>query len=342
MINGWLLVIALVFSFALTGGVRHYAIVREVLDIPNARSSHSIPTPRGGGAAIVCTFLLASGLACYLGSVTGPMFYGLLSAGSLVAIVGFLDDHGHIAALWRLLAHFAAAAIALFWLGGMPELDFGLFRLNGFEVLTPLGLFYLVWMLNLYNFMDGIDGLAATQAVTCCLSASLLYGFSGHFELLAQPVLLAMAAGGFLVWNFPPAKIFMGDAGSGFLGLALGVMALQASTVIPDFFWVWCIIMGVFIVDATFTLSRRCLTGSRIYEAHRTHAYQYAARSTGSHRTVTLTVALINLFWLLPMAAAVVFLGLNGVIGVAVSYVPLAWLAFHYKAGKPEPSAVSA
>jgi Fuc2NAc and GlcNAc transferase len=338
MISGWLIAVALLMSGALTGAVRHYAITRELMDIPNARSSHSMPTPRGGGVAIVFTFLCAAAFAWQQGTLASPLLGCLLAAGGLVAIVGFLDDHGHIAARWRLLAHFAAAGMALYGLGGMPALTLGPFRLDAFWALNILGLLFLVWMLNLYNFMDGIDGLASVQAMTTCLSACMLYGFVEEQALIAAPALLAAAVGGFLVWNFPPAKIFMGDAGSGFLGIVLGALAIHAATVQPKYFWVWCILMGVFIVDATFTLVRRCLNGSKVYEAHRTHAYQYASRSTGSHRVVTLSVGLINLCWLLPIAAAVAFWGLNGVTGVAVSYVPLLWLAFHYQAGKNEAS----
>jgi Fuc2NAc and GlcNAc transferase len=338
MISDWLLLLgtAATLSFALTAAVRHYAITRDLLDIPNARSSHSLPTPRGGGVAIVFTFLLAAGLGWRQGALSVDLFYGLFSAGGLVALVGFLDDHGHIAARWRLLAHFSAAATALYWLNGMPALDMGVAHVNSLLILNALGMLYLVWVLNLYNFMDGIDGLAALQAITTCLSACALYGLAGNVELMAAPALLAMAVSGFLVWNFPPAKIFMGDAGSGFLGLVLGVMAIQAASTLSDYFWVWCILMGAFIVDATFTLLRRCLNGSKVYEAHRTHAYQYAARRTGSHLTVTLGVALINIFWLLPVAAAVLFWKLNGIMGVVVSYVPLILLAIHYQAGKKE------
>jgi Fuc2NAc and GlcNAc transferase len=336
MISGWLLAVSTLLSFILTGAMRRYALSRKLMDIPNMRSSHSIPTPRGGGVAIVLTFLLVAGLAWQQGILPLSILCCLAGAGGIVAIVGFLDDLGHIAARWRLLAHFVAAAVALYWLNGMPPLDLGVTQVSAFWIVNALGLFYLVWLLNLYNFMDGIDGLAAFQAVTTCLSACLLYRLTGHAELMAPPALLAMAVTGFLIWNFPPAKIFMGDAGSGFLGLALAVMAIQAASSLADYFWVWCILMGVFIVDATFTLCRRCLSGSKVYEAHRTHAYQYAARRTGSHLIVTAAVVMINFFWLLPVSAAVLFWGLNGVVGVVVSYVPLIFLAIRYQAGQKE------
>lgn len=196
--------------------------------------------------------------------------------------------------------------------------------------------FYLVWLLNLYNFMDGIDGIASVEAICACLGACLLYWLGGFEQLLMLPLLLAMAVAGFLYWNFPPARIFMGDAGSGFLGIALGVLSLQAAWVSSQLFWCWLILLGVFIVDATYTLIRRLSRGDKIYEAHRSHAYQFASRLYGKHLPVTVAVGALNLFWLLPVALGVMLLGLDGVLGVIIAYVPLVILAVRYRAGALE------
>ncbi|MNZ48465.1 putative undecaprenyl-phosphate N-acetylglucosaminyl 1-phosphate transferase [compost metagenome] len=196
--------------------------------------------------------------------------------------------------------------------------------------------FYLVWMLNLYNFMDGIDGLASVEAICACVGACLVYWIAGHSSLAIAPLVLAMAVLGFLVWNFPPAKIFMGDAGSGFLGIILAVMSLYAAWTNPLFLWAWLILLGVFIVDATFTLIRRLLRGDKVYEAHRSHGYQYASRKYGSHRAVTLAIAAINLLWLVPMAILVVMQYLDGMAGLVLAYVPLVLLAFKFHAGELE------
>jgi Fuc2NAc and GlcNAc transferase len=191
-----------------------------------------------------------------------------------------------------------------------------------------------VWLLNLYNFMDGIDGIAGTEGVTVCLGGVLLSvaqpaGGAGW----ALPSLLAVAALGFLAWNFPPAKIFMGDAGSGFLGLMLGVLAVHAAGISSAWLWSWIILLGVFVVDSTVTLLNRLWRRERVYEAHRNHAYQRAARRIGSHRTVTLCVAAINIVWLLPIALSVGTGRLNGLLGTVIGYVPLIWLAHRYGAG---------
>jgi Fuc2NAc and GlcNAc transferase len=325
----------LLVSLLLTWVLRRYALSRSLMDIPNGRSSHSVPTPRGGGVAIVLTFLVALVLVALAGWVSWNAAWPLLGAGALIAVVGFLDDHGHIAARWRLLAHFAAAIWALCWIGGLPtislagvELDLGWFG----HVLAAL---YLVWMLNLYNFMDGIDGIASIEAVCACSGACLVYWLTGHESLMLAPMLLAVAVLGFLYWNFPPARIFMGDAGSGFLGVVIGVLSLQAAWAAPQMLWVWLILLGVFVVDATFTLGRRLLRGDKVYEAHRSHAYQYASRQAGRHLPVTLTVMAINLLWLLPIALFV-GLGFDGVLGLVVAYVPLVGLAIKFHAGELE------
>ena len=325
-----------IFSAALTGLLRRYALARGVIDVPNARSSHALPTPRGGGVAIVLGTALALP-ALWAAEVIAPaQLWALLGAGGVVAVVGFADDHGHIAARWRLLAHFSAAAWALAWLGGLPPVPFlTALQMPGW-VGAVFGALYLVWMLNLYNFMDGIDGIAGVEAVCACLGGAALYLLSGHPALSLLPLVLAAAVAGFLCWNFPPAKIFMGDAGSGFLGITLGVLSLQAGGVSPQLFWAWVILLGVFVTDATVTLLRRLLRGEKLYQAHRSHAYQHAARHFGRHRPVTLAVAAINLLWLLPLALGVGSGILGALAGVVLAYAPLALLAFRFRAGAVE------
>jgi Fuc2NAc and GlcNAc transferase len=335
----WLVPALLLISFGLTGLLRKYAISRSIIDIPNARSSHSIPTPRGGGVAIVIAFVLALVLLGVFRLETWPVLVGYLGAGTLIAVIGFMDDHGHIAARWRLLGHFLAAVWALFWLGGLAPL-----AVLGYSVdLGWLGAvaaaFYLVWMLNLYNFMDGIDGIASFEAICACLGVCVIYWLTGHNQLVYAPLLLSMAVAGFLIWNFPPAKIFMGDAGSGFLGIILGCLSLQAAWAGSEFLFAWLIMLGVFVVDATFTLIRRLVRGDKVYEAHRSHGYQFASRLYGTHRPVTLAVVVINTLWLLPLAIGVGLQYIDGAVGLMLAYIPLIALAVKYKAGQLEQAA---
>lgn len=329
------LLVPLIASAMLTALLRRYALASSLLDIPNARSSHQVPTPRGGGLAIVVVFLAGLPVLSAMGVLATGSLWALLGAGAWIAGVGFWDDHGHVPARWRLAAHFIAAAWGLFWLGGMPPLPFLGHVIELSWLGTILGLFYLVWLLNLYNFMDGIDGLASIEAMTVCAGGILLYLLAGNGQYGAL-ALLAMAVAGFLCWNFPPAKIFMGDVGSGFLGIVLGLFSIQAAWTAPQFFWSWLILLGVFIVDATWTLLRRFLSGERVYQAHRSHAYQYAARRYHGHRPVSLTVGAINLCWLLPLAAGVGMGKLDGVTGLILAYSPLLLLAIFFKAGTRE------
>ncbi|WP_286784777.1 MULTISPECIES: MraY family glycosyltransferase [Pseudomonas] len=333
----WLLIPTVaVLSLLLTAILRRYALAHSLMDIPNARSSHTVSTPRGGGVAIVLSFLPGVLVLAGLDALSWPTAFALLGSGGWVAVIGFLDDHGHVAARWRLLAHVVAAIWALAWLGGLPPVAvFGGVVEAGWAG-YGVAVLFLVWLLNLYNFMDGIDGIAGVETLTVCASGALLYVLIGQLDLALLPLLLAVAAGGFLYWNFPPAKIFMGDAGSGFLGMAIGVLALQAGWVAPQLLWCWMILLAVFIVDATWTLLRRLLRGDKVYEAHRSHAYQHASRRHEGHLPVTMTVLAINVCWLLPVALAVGVGYLDGFLGFGLACTPLVLLAMKYNAGKQE------
>ncbi|OEC40025.1 glycosyl transferase [Pseudomonas sp. 1D4] len=338
MILVFLIALLSILAFALTAVLLRYALSRNLLDVPNERSSHFMPTPRGGGVAIVVVYIFGLFIARKIGlDITDEIFWALVGAGGAMALLGFLDDHGHIAARWRILGHFAAAIWILYLLGGAPAILIFDSEWRFGQVGCVAATLYLVWMLNLYNFMDGIDGIASCEAICVCVSAAFLGFLSGQQgSSLVLSLLLAAAVCGFLFWNFPPAKIFMGDAGSGFLGLVLGALSLKAGWENPKLLWVWMILLGVFIVDATYTLVHRSLRGERVYEAHRSHAYQYASRCYRGHLPVTMAVVAINLFWLLPIAALVATGLMEGFWGLLLAYSPLAWLARRFRAGMPE------
>lgn len=323
----WLLTAVFAASWVLTLLLRRYAVAKSLLDIPNERSSHSVPTPRGGGVAIVISFLLALPCLSSLELLGSEALYGLLGSGLFVAVIGWADDHGHIAVKWRLLGHFVAAAWALYWLNGFPPMDFFGVKVDMGWFGNFIALIYLVWMLNLYNFMDGIDGLASAEAISVCLGMCLVNWIYGSVELVWGLLALVAAVCGFFCWNIPPARIFMGDAGSGFLGLTLGVIGISLASN-PLLFWSWVILLGVFVVDATFTLIARFVEGAKIYDAHRSHAYQYAVRRFDSHAKVVGAVILINVLWLLPISILVAMGMVHGVVGVFVAYTPLVLLVY--------------
>lgn len=331
-VGAWMLV-GLAMSCLLTAMARRYALSSQLLDHPNDRSSHSVPTPRGGGIAIVASCLLLAVALSSLGLIEPRLLAATLGAGAVVAILGFMDDRSGVAARWRFMGHAASAAWVVFWLNRIPHVPvFGV--MVDLHLVGPLiSAFYIVWMVNLFNFMDGIDGIASVEAITSALGGALVWWLAGSGSGWMLALVFASCVGGFLLWNFPPAKIFMGDAGSGFLGLMVALLSLWCGQSAPHLFWAWFILIGCFMVDGTTTLVRRVRRGDKFNEAHRSHAYQYAARQFGAHRPVTLAVAAINLLWLMPIAVAVALGWLDGVLGVMISYAPLLWLAFHFKAG---------
>jgi Fuc2NAc and GlcNAc transferase len=328
-----LLILAASLSCALTAAMRRYALSASLMDHPNDRSSHTTPTPRGGGVAIVATFLLLVCALFALERVAAGLLVAILGSGVLVALLGYVDDRRHLPARYRFFGHLVAAAWVLGWIGQLPAvpvfgvvLDLGLLT-------TLLSALYIVWSINLFNFMDGIDGIASLEAIAVSLCGGWLWWTVQPDGDWPVALLFAASTLGFLVWNFPPARIFMGDAGSGFLGLMVALLALWSSRTAPSLFWSWFILGGCFMVDATTTLVRRVRRGERFHVAHRSHAYQYASRRYKSHRVVTLAVLALNLLWLLPLAAAVAMQRLDGVLGVLIAYAPLTALAWHFKAG---------
>lgn len=288
----------LVLAFALaalmagvgTGLVRRYALSRSLLDRPNHRSSHVVPTPRGGGLAVAVTSLGLIALAMAAGLVSMRPGGALLGGGIIVAAVGWIDDHRGLGAPVRAVAHLLAATWSVGWLGGVPSVTLGTTRLELGWSGSLLAIVGTVWLINAYNFMDGIDGIAGVTGVIAGMFGSLLLMRVDPAIALVSAIVAGSCAG-FLKWNWPPARIFLGDIGSGLLGFLFATCAIGAESrggpgVVP-----WLLLLGVFVVDATVTLLRRVLRSERWYEAHRSHAYQRLIQAGWSHRAVTCAVA---------------------------------------------------
>jgi Fuc2NAc and GlcNAc transferase len=301
---GWLLVFGALGTTAIgTELVRRYALRVRLLDEPNARSSHTVPTPRGGGLAIVAVCVL-NWIALYvMGLVEVRLVLALSLGGLAVAAVGFLDDRKGVDARIRLMIHLMAAtlAIAVLFASTGPDVRTGEFGYPWLRwVLAVLG---IAWFLNLFNFMDGIDGIACSEAAFISLGGAFLHLLSGGSAgEVFSALVVGGAALGFLYWNYPPAKVFMGDVGSGFLGYVLAVLAVSSAQGNMSALFPWLTLAAVFLADSGVTVLRRALRGERVYLAHRTHAYQWLARRWLSHRRVTIIVMAINLFYLLPLA----------------------------------------
>lgn len=326
--------VSLVGSAVITGLVRVYALRVNLLDIPNQRSSHASSTPRGGGLGIVLVFLAAVGTLWFLGSMEQNHAIAFLLGGGLVAGISFVDDHGHVSAKWRFLVQIMAAAQAVYFLGGIPEVQIGETVFNPGAIGDVLTVAFLVWFINAFNFMDGIDGIAATEAICIAGGALMLTSIDGGASVPILLATLTMACLGFLVWNWPPARIFMGDVGSAFLGFALAAIAIYSCFQGALAIWSWLILAGVFIVDSTVTLAVRILNREDWLSAHRTHAYQIASRRFSSHSQVTLGIAGINVFWLLPLAFLSEVAPANGWWLTVAAWVPLLGLSTWLGAGK--------
>ncbi len=334
-----LAIIVFVSSAVGTGLMRVYAQRRNLLDVPNQRSSHNVATPRGGGLSLVIVFLAAVAGLFFFGSLPLNISFALLAGGAIVAGVGFVDDHRHVAARWRFLAQLIAATFAVSMLGGLPEFQLGATRVDLGLAGDVAAVVFTVWLINLYNFMDGIDGIAAIEALTITGGVLVIgWGSDGGF-LTVLLACFAAAAAGFLVWNWPPAKIFMGDVGSGFVGFVLATLAIFSSSfgIMP--IWCWLILAGVFLVDATITLVTRVINGEEWYSAHNNHAYQKASRRLKGHRPVTVAVFTINLIWLFPVAWYACVRPDFGWWLTLVAWTPLVGLALVMKAGRPELAA---
>jgi Fuc2NAc and GlcNAc transferase len=306
------------------------------MDIPNERSSHITPTPRGGGIAFVSTSLIGFLILLLNDALNRTELLSLCCAGVIVAIAGHLDDRQKISgATVRLVLHAISAIILIVGVGIPAQISLFDRTVNTGIVGSILGVIYLVWLLNLFNFMDGTDGIAASEAIFIALAGAFLnYHVLSHANHSDAAIVLAASTFGFLLYNWSPAKIFMGDVGSGYLGIVIGGLSLMAAKQQHELLWVWIILLAVFVSDATITLIRRLLRKQKPHVAHRSHAYQHLAIRFNSHAKVSLIVLAINVVWLLPIAFLVADNQIPGTTGVVIAYVPLLVAALILGAGK--------
>lgn len=297
-----------------------------LVDTPNSRSMHQRPVPRGSGIALVVAAIISATVFWMLGRITWEVFGTTIVGALLVGGVGFGDDRSNLSIRIRLPVHFLASAIVIF----------GLFEVTSSQLPIALVLCVaLAWLLNLYNFMDGIDGIALQQSVFLSLGSLIaLGGLSSPWSL--SLISIAVGSASLLYWNWSPARIFLGDVGSGFLGFYFGAVAVHSIILGESPVLIWPMLWGVFIVDTSITLTRRMLSGQQWLRPHRSHAYQKAAARLGSHSLVSTICFGINVLWLLPWVVAVQY-GLVGQIAAAiVSLTPLFLAALLLGAGERE------
>jgi len=324
----FLLIICSALLTLILGGIFYrYNNIPNLIDVPNSRSSHASPTLKGGGVVIMFTFIAFLMGLYYLDILSSKIYLDLVMCSCVIGLVGFMDDIKEVNPRIRLVIHFLTAAIGLYLLNGFKEVLFLGDTVNLGLLGNVLAMIYIVWFLNLYNFMDGIDGIASLQAITVCGAFAFInFWIFPSFDLWKVSLLFTSCILGFLYWNFPKAKIFLGDTGSGFIGLFLALFSIEASNNQPVLLWVFLILMSVFLVDATLTLFYRIYNNEVIFKAHSSHAYQKATTIFNSHILVTNFICLINLLWLFPMAFLVALGLIQGIVGLGIAIFPLTLL----------------
>ena len=313
------LVLTLLASALFCGVYLKLARRWQILDLPNERSSHELPTPHGGGVPLVLALLVGLACAAVFGTHWSSHYLWLAAGAVLLMSLGVLDDLRGLSVRSRFALYSLVCVLTVVLL-----LDpFGSASL-AMLALAVVAAFALLWMLNLYNFMDGIDGIAGVQCFLACCSAALLSWLgSGDGQYALFCLLLAAAHAGFLVWNWPPARLFMGDAGSVPTGYLLGALAIAGTVEGQLNIAAWLILLAAFITDASYTLLKRIIAGQPFTRPHREHAYQRLSRHWGGHLPVDMAVIALNGLWLFPLAWTSTTWPKFSILLVILAYLPL-------------------
>ena len=311
-------VLLAVLSALLVGLYHKVATQIGLLDTPTSRSSHRRATASGAGIVLAGIFFAVIVLLQSGERINGNTAL-LFAMASSVAIVGWLDDRFQLGIILRFGVYALFAILSVVLIGVGPPLA------------AIAAMLFVLAHMNMFNFMDGIDGLAISQTIFCCGAAAWLLPPGSVSELVPLCLGLAAIALGALVWNWSPAKVFLGDAGSILLGLCLAILAVYSAVEGSLQFETWLILFAAFICDSATTLIARALAGEKVYKAHRTHIYQLAARRFNSHAVVTCVYMLINLVFLLPLAILVEHNQAWRYFYLLIAYLPLIIIGYSYR-----------
>ncbi|MFT5692201.1 MAG: Fuc2NAc and GlcNAc transferase [Oceanicoccus sp.] len=321
-----------VMSFLLVACYRRMAIRNAWLDIPNHRSSHRELIPRSGGLVILLMYTVLLVFQLATGQLKTAEFM-VLAIPIGVGLVGFIDDTVSLYPGFRFLVYLLLVAIMATAFLPLPFLTVWDYSIESVWVLVPIYVLAITWLVNLFNFMDGINGIAGGQFIFVVVASYFL------LPILAAPqfdMMLVVVASvvGFLCWNFPFGKVFLGDVGSTFLAAILAILMLFTITYQSASPWMWIILCASFIVDSGYTLIVRICTKQVWYHPHASHAYQILARRWSSHGKVVVLMMLVNIFWLWPLAWLATQSADTGVIWCVAACLPLIAICRLVGAGK--------
>lgn len=334
-----LMVVSASIAWVLTGLVIRFAPKLKLVHEPNDRSSHHQLIPHGGGISIVISTVCFTMWLIFRDEERHIAYWASVGLSLIVAAKGLIDDIIHLSAILRLIIQTLVSSALILTLYTLP-ID-GLEPINVLPMWLSLMVvsFAVVWWLNLFNFMDGVDGLAGSQAVFMLGGAACLifivHPSASSTTVWAWMVCLSAATFGFLLYNWSPAQIFLGDIGSLFLAFMIMFLALLTISLHWMNYASWIILAALFVVDATVTLLRRIVIGENWMTAHRSHAYQNLSRHWKSHRKVTLLFISVNSFWLFPLAYLSLIFPLESIWFAIMAYAPLIFIAHKLKAGVP-------
>ncbi|NIN59519.1 MAG: hypothetical protein GTN86_00340 [Xanthomonadales bacterium] len=279
-------------SWLAVGMLRRHAVQKGIVALPGARQSHDHPVPTGGGLGLVAAICLVSLISAALGGLPVHWVGGVLPGMAILSVMGWMDDSHFLGRLPRLLVQFVVSLSLVTWLASGPQA-----WSVGWVLLVGTG---LVWVMNMYNFMDGSHGMAGFQGVFAGLVSAVLLAHAAQPELALAALVVAAACAGFLPWNFPRPRIFLGDAGSVPLGFGLGALLLlgvRAGALEP---MVAFAILSLFLVDSTLTLLVRVIRGERWYTAHKQHLYQRLIAHGWTHGRVLALYQAVNMLVVTP------------------------------------------
>ena len=324
-------VICLSIFFISSAGIflyRKIAVKNGILANPNFRTLHETPIPTGGGIVLALVFIISIFILWWYEKLSDDIFKILFIGGGAAVLFGFLDDLKNINSIKKLTFQILLSSWTLFCLHGGPLLDF--------QFIPPiiaifLSIFFLVWVINAYNFMDGIDGIAIFGATFFSgLLAFLMLISNGSSELTLIFLLLMSCSAALMFFNWPPASIFMGDAGSIFLGYFFGAIILITVMNGDISIWTWLVVFGYFFADTTMTQIMRLILVKKWYKPHRSHAYQNLARLSNSHFRVTLSVIVYHLVWIVPLSIWTIIQPDMAIIAAAFSILPGLLVTYKY------------